>query len=80
MPQEQAGKTQTKQQAQNAMILAVVRSHIWRGLLETGTVKSIAEIARANKVDGSYVSRIPDLTLLEPDIIDAILDSEEHSC
>lgn len=95
MPQEYAGKTPTKQLAQNALVtcpersrrMAVVRGHIWRGLLESGTVKSIAciersrnaEIARANKVDGSYVSRMLDLTLLAPDIIDAIFDGKEPS-
>jgi len=52
---------------------------IWRDLLESGKVKSIAEIARANKVDGSYVSRMLDLTLLAPDIIEAILDGKEPS-
>lgn len=30
-------------------------------------------------MDGSYVSRILDLTLLAPDIIDAILDGKEPS-
>jgi len=47
-----------KQQAQNALVVAIARAHIWRDLLESGEVKNIAEIARANKVDGSYVSRI----------------------
>jgi hypothetical protein len=56
-----------------------VRGHIWRDLLESGKVRSIAEIARANKVDGSYVSRMLDLTLLAPDIIEAILDGKEPS-
>ena len=31
------------------------------------------------QVDGSYVSRMLDLTLLAPDIIDAILDGKETS-
>ncbi len=51
----------------------------WRDLLESGEVKNIAEIARANKVDGSYVSRILDLSLFAPDIIEAILDGKEPS-
>jgi len=42
-------------------------------------VKNLAEIARANSVDGSYVSRMIDLTLLAPDIIGAILDGQEPS-
>jgi hypothetical protein len=77
VPQGHENKTPTKQQAQNALVIAVVRGHIWRDLLESGKVKSIAEIARANKVDGSSVSRMLDLTLLAPDIIEEILDGRE---
>ncbi len=61
------------------IIVAIARAHIWRDLLESGEVKNIAEIARASKVDGSYVSRILDLSLLAPDIIEAILDGKEPS-
>lgn len=59
--------------------MASVRGHIWRDLMESGKVRAIAEIARANRVDGSYVSRMLDLTLLAPDIIEAILDGKEPS-
>jgi len=79
VPQGYENKTPTKQQAQNALVMAVVRGHIWRDLLESGKVKSIAEIARANKVDGSYVRRFIELTLLAPDLIMAILDRNEPS-
>ena len=64
---------------QAPLVMAVVRGHIWRDLLESGRAKTITEIARANKVDGSYVSRMIDLTLLAPDIIGAILDGNEPS-
>lgn len=79
VPEGYQGKTQTKHQAQDALVLAVIRGYIWRNLLESGKVKSIAEIARANRVDGSYISRFIDLTLLAPDIVDAILDGKEPS-
>lgn len=78
VPQEYQATT-TKPPAQKPLVMAIVRGHIWRDLLESGKAKSIAEIARANKVDGSYVSRILDLTLLAPDIIEAILDGKEPS-
>lgn len=79
VPEGYKGKTPSKQKAQNALIVAIARAHIWRDLLESGEAKNIAEIARANKVDGSYVSRILDLSLLAPDIIEAILDGKEPS-
>jgi ParB-like chromosome segregation protein Spo0J len=43
-------------------------------MLEAGRCRSIAEIAEAEKVDRAYVSRLLDLTLLAPDIQEAILD------
>jgi len=79
VPQGLEGKPSSKQIAQNAILVAISRAFRWKDLVESGRVKNLAEIARANKVDGSYVSRILDLTLLAPDIIDAILDGREPS-
>jgi len=79
VPQGLDGKTSSKQAAQNAILVAIARAFRWKELIESGRVKNLAEIARANKVDGCYVSRILDLTLLAPDIIDAILDGREPS-
>ena len=62
---------------QNELVFAIARAHIWMDLLESGEAKKIGEIARANKVDGSYVSRILNLSLLVPEIIEAILDGNE---
>ena len=79
VPQGLDGKTSSKQAAQNAILVAIARAFRWKDLIESGRVKNLAEIARANRVDGSYVSRMLDLTLLAPDIIDAILDGREPS-
>lgn len=46
-------------------------------MIESGRAQTIAQIARTNRVDSSYVSRMLDLTLLAPDIIGAILDGHE---
>lgn len=79
LPQGLEGKPSSKQMAQNAILVAIARAFRWKDLVESGRVKNLAEIARANRGDGSYVSRILDLTLLAPDIIDAILDGKEPS-
>lgn len=42
-------------------------------MLESGEVSSLREIARGEKVDDSYVSRMVNLTNLAPDIVAAIL-------
>src|SRR5512132_2392675 len=57
-----------------AMIRALVRAHRWRRLLEERKYRSAAELAEAGGLTRSFVNRLLRLTLLAPDIIDAILD------
>jgi hypothetical protein len=54
--------------------LALARGHRWLTMLESGEVKTLAEVARREGVDASYVSRMVNLTTLAPDIVAAILD------
>ena len=61
------------------MLKAVVRAHRWREMLENGEYASAAELAKAEKVNDSYVSRILRLTLLAPDIIETIVDGRQPS-
>ena len=61
----------------NTLIRALARAHRWKRLLESGTCASVAEIAHADKVNSSYVSRILRLTLLAPDIVEAILEGRQ---
>lgn len=61
----------------NAMVKAIARAFRWRKLLETGVYGSIDEIAAAEKINDSYVSRVLRLTLLAPDIVEAILDGRQ---
>jgi hypothetical protein len=48
----------------------------WREMLEKGTHATIEEIAAAEKINASYVGRVLRLTLLAPDIVEAILGLE----
>jgi hypothetical protein len=57
----------------SALVEAVVRAHRWRQMIESGKYASSAELAKAEKVNDSYLSRILRLTLIAPDIIEAIL-------
>jgi hypothetical protein len=61
----------------NAMVKAIARAFRWRGLLENGTHATIAEIAAAEKINESYVGRVLRLTLLAPDIVEAILGGRQ---
>ena len=46
------------------MIKALARAFRWRRMLETGRYATNDELARAEKINASYVSRILRLTLL----------------
>jgi hypothetical protein len=61
----------------NAMVKAVARAFRWREMLEDGTYATIREIAVANKINESYVGRVLRLTLLAPDIVEAILSGRQ---
>lgn len=63
----------------NAMVKALARSFRWRKLLETGRFGTINELAAAEKINASYVSRVLRLTLLAPDIVEAILDGRQSA-
>jgi hypothetical protein len=57
----------------NAMVKAIARAFRWREMLEMGAHSTVAEIALAEKINESYVGRVLRLTLLAPDIVEAIL-------
>lgn len=62
------------QSVDNARIKAIARAFRWRKLLETGAYSSVEEIAKSEKINPSYVSRILRLTLLAPDIVESLID------
>jgi hypothetical protein len=58
----------------NTLIKALARAHRWRRMLESGEYATLAEMANAERISRSYVSRVLRLTLLAPDIVERILD------
>ena len=66
------------QQIDNAMVKAIARAFRWREMLENGTHGTTKEIARAEAINESYVARVLRLTLLAPDLIEAIVQGR-HS-
>jgi hypothetical protein len=67
----------TKAQRDNTLIRALAPAHRWKRLLEEGRYRSAAEIAEAEGVTRSFVKRLLRLTLLAPDIVEAILDGRQ---
>ncbi|MCP3393893.1 hypothetical protein NLM27_34615 [Bradyrhizobium sp. CCGB12] len=64
----------SKPQLDNTLIKAVVRAHRWRHMLESNLFSSVRELARAEKINESYLCRVLRLTLLAPRITEAILN------
>lgn len=63
--------------ANSTLVKALARAFRWRRMMETGRYGTIDELAAAEKINSSYVSRLLRLTLLAPDIVEAILDSRQ---
>lgn len=59
------------------LIKVVARAFRWRRMLESRRFATINELAAAERINSSYVSRVLRLTLLAPDIVDAILDGRQ---
>ena len=76
-PDGASGWVSPRARIDNTMIKAIARGFRWRKLLETGVYGTLEEIAAAEKINPSYVSRVLRLTLLAPDIVEAILDGRQ---
>ena len=61
----------------NAMVKAIVRAFRWRDMLESGKHATIIEIAGAEEINEAYVGRVLRLTLLAPELIEAILEGRQ---
>ena len=61
----------------NAMVKAIARAFRWRDMLENGKHATIVEIADAETINESYVRSVLRLTLLAPDIVEAILSGRQ---
>ena len=59
------------------LIKAVARAFRWRRMLDAGHYATVKDLAAAEKINSSYVSRVLRLTLLAPDIVEAILDGRQ---
>ena len=63
----------SKPQPDGVLVKALARAWRWQKLLDRGAYSSVTEIAEAERISKSYVSRILRLALLAPDIVEAIL-------
>ena len=60
-----------------ALVKALARAFRWKRMLESGDFATIAELAEREGIAPSYMTRVLRLTLLAPDIVEAMLDGTQ---
>ena len=61
----------------NTLVKALARAFRWKGMLESGEFASISELAEREGIAFTYMARVLRLSLLAPDIVEAILDGRQ---
>jgi hypothetical protein len=61
-------------QVDGTLVKAIARAFRWQKMLETGRFATVKEIAKAEKINPSYVSRVLRLTLLAPATVEGVLE------
>jgi len=73
MPEGSAQQRKTD----NSLVKAVARAFRWKRMLESGEFATVAELAEREGIAPSYITRILRVTLLAPNIVEAILDGSQ---
>jgi hypothetical protein len=77
VPEGEGVPVRAKATPDDTLLKGLARAHRWKRMLESGLVRSLNELAEAEKINPSYLTRIYRLTLLAPDIVEAILDGRQ---
>jgi hypothetical protein len=76
LPNGSRGVVRREATIDNTMIKVIARGFRWHRLLYDGTYATIEDLAAAEKINPSYVSRILRLAYLSPVVVQAILDGK----
>ena len=72
-PDGSVAPTTPRARPDSALLKALARGFRWKKMLQEGDFQTLDEIADAEKINPSYVSRLLRMTLLSPEIVEAIL-------
>lgn len=61
----------------STLVKALARAYRWKQMLDSGEFATITELAGREGIASSYMTRVLRLTLLSPDIVEAILDGKQ---
>jgi hypothetical protein len=70
------GATQPRR-TDSTLVKALARAFRWKRILELGEFASISELAEREGIAFTYMARVLRLSLLAPDIVEAILDGRQ---
>ena len=76
-PVREGGEAALPTRADPALVKALARAFRYQRLLDEGRYASISEMAAAERIERGYLGRLLRLTLLAPDIVEAILDGRQ---
>lgn len=65
--------------ADSTLVKALARAFRWKRMLELGEFATIAELSEREGIAPSYMTRVMRMTLLAPEIVEAILDGNQGS-
>ena len=67
----------TRARPDSALLKALARGFRWQKMLREGDYQTLEEIADVEKINSSYVSRLLRMTLLAPEVVEAILTGRQ---
>ncbi len=70
------GATQPRR-TDNTLVKALARAFRWKRMLESGEYVSISELAEREGIAFTYMARLMRLSLLAPEIVDAIMEGRQ---
>ena len=76
-PVRDGGEAALPTRADPALVKALARAFRYQRLLDEGRYASISEMAAAERIERGYLGSLLRLTLLAPDIVEAILDGRQ---
>jgi len=63
----------------NTLVKALARAFRWKRMLESGEFASISELAEKEGIAFTYMARLMRLSLLSPELVDAVIDGRQPS-
>ena len=71
------GASTARPRSDNTLIKALARAFRWKKMLESGEFATIGDLASKEGIAPSYMTRVMRMTLLAPEIVEAIVDGRQ---